>query len=77
MSYLPSCTHARLSLTALQTRRLYTGLALLAAMPGEGAAPDVITFTSLLALCDQAGQGYAAQALYQVRAGAGEFSARL
>lgn len=51
----------------LQVDRLYRALSLLEQMKAAGIKPDSITFNTLLQLCDRAGQGYCALALYEVR----------
>ncbi len=52
-----------------QASRLYRAFGLLQEMRTAGQAPDVITYHTLLRLCDQAGQGHSASTLYQVRDG--------
>ena len=46
--------------------RLYRALSLLDQMKVADIKPDSITYNTLLQLCDRAGQGYCALALYQV-----------
>ena len=50
-----------------QATRLYRAFGLLEEMRAAGLAPDLITYHTLLRLCDQAGQGHAASTLHEVR----------
>ena len=52
--------------TTLAPGLLDTAFSLLRGMREQSVAPDVITYTTLLALCAQAGNGHAAAALYEV-----------
>ena len=56
-------------LVVSQASRLYRAFGLLQEMRTAGQAPDLITYHTLLRLCDQAGQGHSASTLSQVRDG--------
>ena len=52
--------------TTLAPGLLGTAFGLLRGMTEQSVAPDVMTYTTILGLCAQAGDGHAALALYEV-----------